>query len=73
MRDYVIGDVNGDLAVDEDDATALRSYVALWVGVDVNLTAADVNHDGVVNVVDATVLRRYVAGWVGYENLFIKR
>ncbi len=73
IRDYVFGDVNGDLVVTVLDATILSQYVAMWDGVTINRAAADVNYDGVVNIRDVTLLRRHVAGWEGYETLPIRR
>lgn len=70
IRTYVLGDVDGDLAVTIRDATTLRRFVANWEGVTVNEETADVNGDGIVNIRDATILRRHVAQWEGYENLY---
>ncbi len=65
ILDYVMGDSNGDEAVDVKDVIALRRSIAGGYGIEVNALAADVNKDGDVDVRDIVILRRYVAG--GYD------
>lgn len=62
VRDFVCGDVNGDGAVNMQDATMLSRYLADW-DVEPNLDAADTDVSGAVNMQDVTLLRRYLAGW----------
>ena len=59
---YDIGDVNGDLHVNEQDANLLLQYTAGW-DVTIQTVTADVNGDGVINGNDATLLLQYAAGW----------
>lgn len=59
---YPVGDANGDLIVDDADATALMQYAVGW-DIEVQPLAADVNGDGKVNGDDATLLLRYLADW----------
>lgn len=62
-EDALIGDVNGDNAVDVGDATQLLRYLAgLIKENDLNLNVADVNGDGSVDVGDATRILRDLAG-----------
>ena len=62
VRDFVCGDVNGDGAVNMQDATMLSRYLADW-DVEPNLDAADTDVSGAVSMQDVTLLRRYLAGW----------
>lgn len=65
--DIVIGDVNGDKAVDASDASAvLAAYAAKATGGDMGftddmITAADVNADNAVDAVDASNILAYYA------------
>ena len=59
---YPIGDANGDLIVNDADATALMQYAVGW-DIEIQPLAADVNGDGTVNGDDATLLLRYLADW----------
>lgn len=62
-RAYILGDVNGDGAIDTRDITRLRRYFAGVVELsETQLKAADVNQDGRVDTRDITRLRRYFAG-----------
>ena len=68
----VIGDVNGDGAVDNLDRLAITRYLADWDGYnesDINMAAADVNNDGSVDNLDRLALTRHLANWEGYEEL----
>lgn len=59
---YAIGDVNGDFAVNDQDAELLLQYAAAW-DVKIQEFTSDVNGDGVIDGNDATLLLQYVAGW----------
>ena len=68
----IIGDVNGDGAVDNLDRLAITRYLADWDGyteADINMAAADVNNDGSVDNLDRLALTRHLANWEGYEEL----
>lgn len=56
------GDVNGDSAIDGNDAVLLLQYLAGW-DVPVNELAADINADDAVDDNDAARLLEYAAGW----------
>ena len=69
VREFELGDVNGDGIVDTTDITVLSRYVAEWPGyttLPVPLDTADLNHDGSVDTTDITYLCRHVAEWPGY-------
>ena len=59
---YIAGDINGDGAVNNKDATRLFQYMTGW-RVEVVEAALDVNGDGKVNNKDATRLFQYLSGW----------
>ena len=68
----VIGDVNGDGALDNLDRLTITRYLANWDGyteADINMVAADVNQDGSVDNLDRLILTRHLANWEGYEEL----
>lgn len=70
--DCVIGDVNGDGAVDTLDRTMLSRYLANWEGYtldQINADGADLNCDGSIDTLDRSILSRYLANWDGYETL----
>lgn len=70
--DTIIGDVNGDGAVNTLDRIALARYLANWEGYTadtVDMVAADINCDGAVNTLDRIALARHLANWEGYEEL----
>ena len=58
----VPGDINGDHAVNNKDATRLFQYLSDW-DVAVVEEALDVNGDGEVNNKDATRLFQYLSDW----------
>ena len=58
----MLGDVNGDGAVNLKDAVMIRRYIAGGWNVEMNTAAADVNGDGTVNLKDVVTIRRYIAG-----------
>ena len=72
VKDYVIGDLNGDDKVNGFDRTILARYVAKWPTYSKDTfiyDAADVNADGNVNGFDRTTLARHIAKWPAYATL----
>lgn len=64
-EDVMLGDVNGDGAVDVTDATQVQLRAAgLAEFTDEQQAAADVNGDGVVDVTDATRIQLFAAGLI---------
>lgn len=56
------GDINGDGAVNSNDAVLLTRYLAKW-NVEIDTDAGDCNGDGVVNLIDSILLAQYLDGW----------
>ena len=72
IKNYMIGDLNGDDKVNSFDRTILARYIAKWSGYSKDTfvyEAADVNGDGNVNAFDRTILARHVAKWSDYATL----
>lgn len=72
VKDYVLGDLNGDDKVNGFDRTILARYIAKWPSYSKDTfiyDAADVNADGNVNGFDRTILARHVAKWPAYATL----
>ena len=59
----VVGDVNGDGAVDVMDATEIQRWLA-ETRESIDTKAADVNRDGAVDVQDITLIQRYIAEFI---------
>ena len=63
VPDYVLGDVNGDTAIDSQDALLILQYFASLVELtDTQKLSADVNSDGAVDSQDALLILQYFAG-----------
>ncbi len=58
----LLGDVNGDQKVNDQDSILLSRYLSEW-GNEIDLYSADMNGDGKVNDQDSIVLARTLAGW----------
>ena len=59
----LLGDVNLDGKVDDNDLTLLNNYLAKTVTLkDLQLTASDVNSDGIISVGDVENIRLYLSG-----------
>ena len=63
--DKLMGDVNGDKTVNEEDSNLLNRYFA-GHSVTISKTLADVDNDGTVTRRDAMILARHCAKWEGY-------
>lgn len=68
----VIGDINGDGAVNAVDRTVISRYLAGWGGYENKIftAAADIDNNGVITASDRTVLARYLAGWKSNNEYF---
>jgi len=55
------GDANKDGEITTKDAVLIKKYLAEYIGLNIDLTAADVNIDGDVDSKDAVRLLRYLA------------
>lgn len=63
--DFILGDVNGDKAVNIKDATLIQKKTAKLVTfTEEQDKAADVNADKTVNIKDATMIQKKVAGLI---------
>lgn len=62
----LLGDINGDNAINALDAVYFARAVAGWDGYTMpSVAVGDLNHDGVVDGKDVIYLTRYLAGWEG--------
>lgn len=62
VRDFIVGDVDGDGEVNDWDGILLNRYLAGWT-MTLNIAAADTDGDGEVTDWDGILLDRYLAGW----------
>ncbi len=56
------GDVNDDLAVNIQDVSALKKFIACWELPGFNRTSSDINHDGAITIKDLLLLKKGIAG-----------
>lgn len=71
---FVVGDINGEGQVDQDDIYMLDEYLKGTRKLNkAAIKAADVNADGRINRVDKTVLENYIKHKKGYETLPYKK
>lgn len=70
----LVGDVNGDGAVNSLDRTLLTRYLSKWTGYEakINSYGADINGDGEPNLPDRMILSRYISNWQGYGDYFFE-
>jgi len=62
--DVLLGDLNGDGRVDDNDLYMMMMYLFGWINDFPNgLKAADMNQDNVINDLDFIILRQIVWGW----------
>ena len=61
----ILGDANGDGAVNMKDVLLARKYLA-GIEVTINLDAADVNEDGSVNMKDILDMRKFLANLIDH-------
>lgn len=62
-RKIVYGDANGDGAVTEEDAEAIKRYRAGLINeTELNLSVCDLNNNGKVDAYDACLIQYYVSG-----------
>lgn len=62
INNSLMGDVNGDQKVNDQDSILLSRHLSEW-GNTIDLSSADMNGDGKVNDQDSIVLARTLAGW----------
>lgn len=63
VKDYPMGDVNGDGKVNLKDVVTLTRYLSDPNSASILRSKSDVNKDGTVSLIDAALIRRYLAGW----------
>lgn len=62
LDNVLLGDANGDGAVNINDVTTIQRYLAELETIEgIYLRAADVNQDGTVDIADATAIQMYLA------------
>ena len=65
MNAVLVGDVNGDNIVDDNDVELIRNHILhLTTLSGNNFLAADINNDNLVNNQDTTMLRQYILGTI---------
>ncbi len=62
INNSLLGDVNSDQKVNDQDSILLSRYLSQW-GNEIDLSSADMNGDRKVNDQDSIVLARTLAGW----------
>ncbi len=62
VPDTVIGDINTDGRINDQDSILLSRHLSEW-GNTIDISAADMNGDGKVNDQDSIILARTLAGW----------
>lgn len=73
VKNYMIGDLDGNGRVNAQDRLILNRYIAKWDGyaeMIVDMRAADIDGNGRVNAQDRLILSRYIAKWDGYSSYF---
>lgn len=73
VKNYMIGDLDGNGRVNAQDRLILNRYIAKWDGyaeMIVDMRAADIDGNGKVNAQDRLILSRYIAKWDGYSSYF---
>jgi len=69
VKNFMLGDLDGDGKVTTWDAVLFERYLAGWNVGSIELLAADIDGNGEVTTWDAVLLERYLAGWnVQYFN-----
>ena len=62
LAHMLLGDINGDNAININDATEIQKYIAELIELsDKQKAVADTNGDGDVNINDATQIQKYIA------------
>lgn len=56
---YLVGDINGDKAINNDDVSLLASYIG-GVSIKINKLACDLNQDDSIDIYDLILLKRFV-------------
>lgn len=65
--DYILGDVNGDRQINQDDIDIIRNYIDGKIAfTDKQQKAADVNRDGVVDTGDTFRIQQYINGVIDH-------
>ena len=62
-QDVMLGDVNGDKAINMKDVLFMRKYIAGQSVSNFNEISADVNCDERINMKDVLLMRKYIAGY----------
>ena len=56
---YLVGDINGDKAINNNDVSLLASYIG-GASIKINKLACDINQDGSINIYDLILLKRFI-------------
>lgn len=66
-EDYILGDVNGDGAITQEDAELVQSYIMEEISLtDKQFKAADVNRDGKIKATDKMLIQNYANGIIDH-------